>query len=213
MTKEQTMYKFGISYYQMNGSSRVPISNLEVRLVRPGQTFDSGISLREYLPDSGYYETDRLTEEDNGLYEIWDNKADGHGSSSGKVTIIGKLDKSAFQKGCITAEALAEDCVTSKHIKSSSLFFSKLSYETLTANQGKGDQTGQTPAIIGADKVSVHTLEGYTALPQVILTSMCDTLLFIADIKLDGTKLTIHVGLGRPGDNPQLVYNLVLIRV
>jgi hypothetical protein len=207
------MYKFGISYYQMLGSSRIPISNLEVRLVRPGQTFDSGIILREFLPDSGYYETDRLTEEDNGLYEIWDNKTDGHGANSGKVTIIGKLDKSAFQKACITAEALAEDCVSTMHIKSYSIPFSKLHTDILTANQGKGDQTGHIPAIIGADKYSVHTLEGYTIEPQVILTSMCDTLLFINDIKLDGTKLTINVGIGRPGDNPQLVYNLVLIRV
>ena len=213
MTKEQTMYKFGISYYQMLGSSRIPISNLEVRLVRPGQIFDSGISLREFLPDSGYYETDRLTEEDNGLYEIWDNKTDGHGASSGKVTIIGKLDKSAFQKGCITSEALAEDCVKDNHIKAGTLTFTKLQTEIFNANQGKGDQTGHVPAVIGADKVSVHTLEGYTALPQVILTSMCDTLLFIADIKLDGTKLTVHVGIGRPGDTPNLVYNLVLIRV
>lgn len=112
-----------------------------------------------------------------------------------------------------TSTCHSVNCVQSMHIKSSSIPFSKLNHDTFTANQGKGDQTGHTPAIIGADKVSVHTLEGYTALPQVILTSMCDTLLFINDIKLDGTKLTINVGIGRPGDNPQLVYNLVLIRV
>lgn len=205
------MYKFGISYYQMNGAVRVPISNLEVRLVRPGKTFDDGIRLIEYLPESGYYETDRVTEEENGLYEIWDNKKEPQGAPSGKVTIIGKLNKDALQKGCVDEYVLADSSIQDRHIKDYSVLFSKLRTDTLTQNHGKGDQTGQTPAIIGADKYSVHTLDGYNTIPQVILTPMCDTLLFINDIKLDGTKLTIYVGIGRPGDNPQLAYNLLLL--
>jgi len=195
----------------MNGSVRVPISNLEVRLVRPGKTFDDGIRLIEYLPQSGYYETDRVTEEDNGLYEIWDNKKEPQGAPSGKVTIIGKLDKDAFQKGCVDDLILADSSVQDRHIKDYSILFSKLRTDILSQNHGKGDQTGQTPATIGADKYSVHTLDGYATEPQVILTPMCDTLLFIHDIKLDGTKLTIYVGIGRPGDNPQLAYSLILL--
>jgi len=207
------MYRFGISYYEMVNGVRHPISNLEVKLVRPGSDFDHGIRMHELYPDSGYYETDTVTEEDNGLYEIWDNKIDSKGASTGKVTIIGKLDKNAFQKGCVDAFALADDGVQDRHIKESSVPFSKLNYQSFTADHGKGDQTAHTPAIIGSDKESIHTLDGYNAIPQVILTPMCDTLLFINDIKLDGTKLTVYVGIGRPGDNPQLVYNLVLIKL
>jgi hypothetical protein len=78
-------------------------------------------------------------------------QTDGHGTNSGKVTIIGKLDKSVFQKGCITADALAEDCIKDNHIIAGTLTFTKLQTEILNANQGKGDQTGHLPAVIGAD--------------------------------------------------------------
>ena len=89
------MYKYGIAYYQAQGSSRVPVTGLSVRLVRPGLNWSDGLSLQETAP--GYYEITVLTEAQCGFYEIWDTSLHPPGGFSGKHAVLGKLDFAGIQ--------------------------------------------------------------------------------------------------------------------
>lgn len=91
------MYKYGIAYYQAQGQTRVPVTGLTVRLVRPLASWASGITMQETAP--GYYEATVLTEAQCGFYEIWDTASYSGGAPSGKHAIIGKLDLNGIQGG------------------------------------------------------------------------------------------------------------------
>lgn len=105
------MNKFGISYYSMQSGSRIPLSGLDVRILRPGQTWDQGIVLAESSPGSAYYEITLLSDEDCGYYEIWDNRS-GTGAFSGKTQIIGKVDYRALQVGAVSQDRIANSAVS-----------------------------------------------------------------------------------------------------
>jgi len=46
------------------------------------------------------------------------------------------------------------------------------------------------------DKIITHTLDKeYQDIPHIILTNQCDAFLYIADIKLDGNRVTIMIGI------------------
>ena len=44
------MYKFAISYYTMEGTERKPQSGVDIRLLRPGQSWAEGKKLIETTP-------------------------------------------------------------------------------------------------------------------------------------------------------------------
>ena len=83
------MFKYGISYYTVENGERKPESGVDVRLLRPGADWQTGIPLIE-TGDTGYYECFIEDEKDCGFYEIWDNRNDTNGSFSGKYCTIGK---------------------------------------------------------------------------------------------------------------------------
>jgi len=72
------MYRYGISYYTAEEDGRKPQSGLDVRLLRPGADWQTGIPLIE-TGKSGYYECLIKEEKDCGFYEIWDNRNDPNG--------------------------------------------------------------------------------------------------------------------------------------
>jgi hypothetical protein len=49
------MFKYGISYYTVENGERKPESGVDVRLLRPGADWQTGIPLIE-TGDTGYYE-------------------------------------------------------------------------------------------------------------------------------------------------------------
>ncbi len=217
------MYKYGTSYYKLEGEKRLPVSGLDVRLIRPGSAWQSGLQLTEVEPRSGYYETDEFGEDVCGLYEIWDTRYDQNGSFSGKTCIIGPLDALGLQKDAVTRDAILDEAVSenklesgaisSKQLTPSCVCLSNLSAEVQCETDGRGETTGRTPATIGSDKYAVHSLEEtYDVEPLVLLIPMCDLTLFIGEVSLAHGVVKVTVGLGSKGTATALKYRLVAIR-
>jgi hypothetical protein len=217
------MYRFAISYYIMNGVTRIPLSGVTIRLVRPGDTFLNGVKLSEKPTGSGYYETEVLSESFWGFYEVWDDRVDPNGSFSGKTCTVGKLDARGIKDSAIysnhilneaiTPEKLADDCIEPRHVKDSTISLSSLIHELQDETSGTGDTSTHSPAVIDVDKYADHKLEKeYNEIPFIILTNQCDAHLFIKDITLDGIKVTVSVGLGQRFQAPDVKYTILAIQ-
>lgn len=215
------MFKYGISYYIMEEGARKPQSGVDIRLIRPGADWQNGIRLNE-TDNSGYYECLIENESDCGFYEIWDNRGNSNGSFGGKTCTIGKLDARGLQNDCIygnhildgvvTGSKIANSSVSAKHLDGSLFTLSKISHELQDQDKGIGDQTQATPASIRDDRFISHKLDKeYNTIPRVILTSQCNCFLYIADIKLDGTQITITIGIGQLFDAQEGKYDLLII--
>ena len=202
------MYKFAIGYYTMEGTTRKPQSGLDIRLLRPGQSWAEGKHLIETTPNSGYYEIAITNEADCGFYEIWDNVGNTQGQFSGKTCTIGKLDARGMQNNCIygnhildgavTGSKIANAAIGNEHLQNGLLSLTKLQYEIQDQDKGVGDNSQASPAKLGDDKVITHVLDKeYQELPYIILTNQCDAFLYIADVKLDGNRVTILIGISQ----------------
>ena len=129
------MYKFAIGYYTMEGTARKPQSGVDIRLLRPGQSWVDGRHLIETTPNSGYYEIGIEDESDCGFYEIWDNVGNTQGQFSGKTCTIGKLDARGLQNNCIygnhildgvvTGSKIANEAIGTEHLQNGLLSLSK----------------------------------------------------------------------------------------
>ncbi|HCM15785.1 MAG TPA: hypothetical protein DHW79_07560, partial [Candidatus Cloacimonas sp.] len=149
------MFKYGISYYTVENGERKPESGVDVRLLRPGADWQTGIPLIE-TGDTGYYECFIEDEKDCGFYEIWDNPNDTNGSFSGKYCTIGKLDARGLQNRCIygnhiedgavTASKIAQHSITANHLDNSTFNLTKLQHEIQNEYRGVGDITQSSPA-------------------------------------------------------------------
>ena len=84
------IYRYGIAYYQASGNQRVPVTGLQVRLVRPNSTWDSGLVCTETAP--GYYEAVATLASQTGYYDIWDDSSGSQPRRSGKTAVLGPLD-------------------------------------------------------------------------------------------------------------------------
>jgi hypothetical protein len=217
------MYKYGTSYFKLEGDKRNPISGLDVRLVRPGMAWQIGLIMVEAESGSGYYETDDLGEDDCGLYEIWDNRYNPAGAFSGKTCLIGKLDALGLQKNAVTKDAILDESVSEKKLESGAISskqltpacvrLTNLSTEIQTESDGKGDISAHMPATLGTDKNAIHELsETYDSEPLVILIPMCDYLLYISQVTMRHDNVEITVGIGTKGSGSSLKYRLVAIR-
>jgi hypothetical protein len=202
------MYKFAISYYTMEGTERKPQSGVDIRLLRPGQSWAEGKHLIETVPDSGYYALDIQNESDCGFYELWDNLGNPLGQFSGKTCTIGKLDARGLQNKCIygnhildgvvTGSKIANEAIGTEHLQNGLLSLTKLQYELQDQDKGVGDNSQSSPAKLSEDKIISHILDKeYQDLPHVILTNQCDAFLYIADVKLDGNRVTILIGVSQ----------------
>jgi len=202
------MYKFAIGYYTMEGTARKPQSGLDIRLLRPGQSWAEGKHLIETVPVSGYYEIGIQNEADCGFYEIWDNLGNSLGQFSGKTCIIGKMDARGIQNDCIygnhildgvvTGSKIANEAIGTEHLQNGLFSLSKLQYEIQDQDKGVGDNSQASPAKLSDDKVITHVLDKeYQELPHIILTNQCDAFLYIADAKIEGNLVTIMIGISQ----------------
>jgi hypothetical protein len=215
------MYKFGISYYIMSAYSRIPLSNVDVRLVRPGADFASGIPVKETPQGSGYYETDKLLEPDWGFYEIWDDRQNPNGGFSGKTCTVGKLDARGIKDSSIytnhieneavTKEKIGHNAIQTEHFEDNSILLSKLAREIQDQSVGKGIPSTETPPKNEDDQVE-HLLEKeYDIMPHIILTPCCDKNMFIKDIKLDNKIVTITLAHGQAFTQEEWRYSILAI--
>ncbi|MCB5229125.1 MAG: hypothetical protein LHW44_03510 [Candidatus Cloacimonetes bacterium] len=216
------MYKFAISYYTMEGNVRKPQSGVDVRILRPGQSWVEGQKLIENTPNSGYYEIAIESEAQCGFYEIWDDLGNTNGQFSGKTCTIGKLDARGLQNNCIytnhildgvvSGNKIAAGAISTEHLQSGLLSLAKLRYELQDQNQGIGASSLRSPAVLGEDKIITHTLEReYTELPQLILSSHCDAAFYIDDVKLEGNLVTVKIGVSQVYTASDPVYTLLAL--
>jgi hypothetical protein len=192
----------------MEGIERKPQSGVDIRLLRPGQSWAEGKHLIETVPDSGYYAIDIQNESDCGFYEIWDNLGNPLGQFSGKTCTIGKLDARGLQNNCIygnhildgvvTGSKIANEAIGTEHLQTGLLSLTKLQYELQDQDKGVGDNSQCSPAKLSEDKIITHILDKeYQELPHVILTNQCDAFLYIADVKIEGNLVTVLIGISQ----------------
>jgi len=216
------MYKFAIGYYTMEGTARKPQSGLDIRLLRPGQSWAEGKHLIETVPDSGYYEIGIQNEADCGFYEIWDNLGNPLGQFSGKTCIIGKMDARGIQNnsifanhildGAVTGSKIANAAIGTEHLQDGLLSLTKLQYEIQDQDKGIGDNSQASPAKLAEDKIITHILDKeYQELPHIILTNQCDAFLYVFDIKQEGTQITITLAIGNNFDAEFAKYQLLAL--
>ncbi|MBW6514415.1 MAG: hypothetical protein K0B87_06630 [Candidatus Syntrophosphaera sp.] len=216
------MYKFAIGYYTMEGTIRKPRTGVDVRLLRPGQTWAEGKRLIETVPDSGYYEIGIQNEADCGFYEIWDNLGNPLGQFSGKTCMIGKMDARGIQNnsiyanhildGAVTSNKIANGAISKSHLAVEILTLSKLQHEIQDQTKGVGDNSQSTPAVMTEDKIITHVLDKeYQELPQIIFTNMCDAFLYVADAKLDGNIVTVTLGISQVYTATEPFYTLLAL--
>ena len=218
------MYKYGISYYYMDGSIRKPRSGVDVRLLRPGQSWAEGLKLIEVTGGSGYYEISIESEAGCGYYELWDDLGSPFGQFSGKTCIIGRLDTRGLQNNSVNASHITDGSVTSSKIANGALSkthfapdiltLSKLEHEIQDQNKGVGDNSQGSPANLSDDKTIIHVLEKeYQELPHIILSNQCNCYLYISNIVMDGTQVTITITVGHNFDAEFAKYQLLAITV
>lgn len=162
------------------------------------------------------------TEADCGFYEVWDNRGNPNGAFGGKTCTIGKLDARGLQNECIygnhildgvvTGSKIANGAVSANHLDNGLFTLSKLQHELQDQDKGIGDQTQSSPASIRDDRFISHKLDKeYNTIPQVILTNQCNCFLYIADIKQEGTQITITIGIGNNFDADLAKYQLLAL--
>ena len=213
------MFKYGISYYVMDDDVRVPQSGLDVRLVRPGADFASGIPLIE-TDDSGYYECLIENEADGGFFEIWDNRGDPAGLFSGKGSTIYKLDARGLQNDCIygnhiyagavTGSKIAAQAVGTSHLNPSLILpFTQVSSEKAVSTDGVGSPSAVTPPE-KTDITISHLLAGtYTTLPLVFISPRCSATMWVESITLDDSRITVIIGVLNP-DEVDILYSILV---
>lgn len=215
------MYKFGISYYIMSAFSRIPLSNVDIRLVRPGDVFSNGIKCKETHTGSGYYETDKLLEPEWGFYEIWDDRQNPNGGFSGKTCTVGKLDARGIQNSsiytnhveneAITSEKIAKNAIHSEHIDDFIFPLSKLACEIQDQTRGTGHPSAEMPPKNEDDQV-VHTLDKeYSTLPHIIITPYCDKSIYIKELIMDGVTVKIVLTRGQSFTPEEWKYSLLAV--
>jgi hypothetical protein len=216
------MYKFGISYYMMSAASRIPLTGVKVRLVRPGSDFYHGIPVHETPANSGYYETDKLEVTDWGFYEIWDDRVKEEGSFSGKTCIVGQLDSYGIKdkaigtnqvdNEAITSDKLSAEAVKTKNLANGIIPLSKMICEIQDQSQGRGMQSNQSPPHMELDDLAEHILvKEYDHIPHIILTPWCDSNLFIKDVKHEERQIIITIAKGQRFDAPEWRYTILAI--
>jgi hypothetical protein len=216
------MYKFAIGYYTMEGTARKPQSGLDIRLLRPGQSWAEGKHLIETVPVSGYYEIGIQNEADCGFYEIWDNLGNSLGQFSGKTCIIGKMDARGIQNnsiyanhildGAVTGSKIANAAIGTEHLQNGLLSLTKLQYELQDQDKGVGDNSQASPAKLTEDKIITHILDKeYQELPHIFLTNQCDAFLYIADAKIEGNLVTITIGISQVNTATDPFYKLLAL--
>jgi len=215
------MFKYGISYYTAEQDGRKPQSGLDVRLLRPGANWQTGIPLIE-TGDTGYYECFIGDEKAFGFYEIWDNRNNPNGRFSGKYCTIGKLDARGLQNRCIfsnhiedgavTASKIAQHSISDSHLDSGTFKLTKLQHEMQNEYRGVGNRTQGSPARIRDDQMITHVLDReYDEPPHLILTNMCNAHLYVKSIKADKGTVTIDIAIGTHFEGEVAQYQILAI--
>jgi hypothetical protein len=216
------MYKYGISYYYMDGTIRKPRTGVDVRILRPDQSWSEGSRLIEVPEGSGYYEIGIEAEADCGFYELWDNLGNPLGQFSGKTCIIGKLDARGLQNnsiygnhildGTITGPKIANGSLSKTHLTPEILNLSKLEHEIQDQTKGVGDNSQGSPANLLDDKMITHVLDKeYQEMPHIILNNQCDAFLYVADAHIEGNMAIITIGISQVYTATEPFYTLIAL--
>ena len=216
------MYKFAISYYTMEGTERKPQSGVDIRLLRPGQSWAEGKKLIETVPDSGYYEIGIQNEADCGFYEIWDNLGNPLGQFSGKTCIIGKMDARGIQNnsifanhildGAVTGSKIANDSIATQHLQNGLFTLSKIQHELHDQDSGVGNNTQRSPASCQDDRFIDHKLnKEYEIPPLVALINQCNCHIYVHEVKESKGDITIILAIGNNFDAQDAKYQLLII--
>lgn len=215
------MYKYGISYYEVVEGARVPVSDLTVKLVRPGGDWAIGLVMTESLDASGYYEIAIDDAEDCGFYEIWDDQVNPSGSFSGKTCLVGQMDARGIQNGAIygnhilagavTESKIAANAVSETHLKTTfTIPLSKITHEAQAEEDGVGGNSSETPPT-SADATVEHFFDGdYEAMPTILLTPRTKIGTYIANASITDKKLTLIVGIWNPDETTPL-YDILVV--
>lgn len=217
------MYKFAIAYYELDEGVRVPLTGLEVRLVRPGSDFASGVLLTETVAGSGYYELEIASEGNAGYYEIWDDQTSPSGTFTGKTAVVGLLDGGGIRDGVILGKHLAAGAVTSGKIGSAAIQSTHIhpGMELPWANvihyeqshlDGVGDMSTETPPTSSDESVTHIIGKEYSSPPLVLLTPHCAIGMHVKSIVSAGGVTTIVIGLTNP-DEETPIYTMVVVPV
>ena len=216
------MYKFAIGYYTMEGTERKPQSGVDIRLLRPGQSWAEGKKLIETVPDSGYYEIGIQNEADCGFYEIWDNLGNPFGQFSGKTCIIGKMDARGIQNnsifanhildGAVTGSKIANDSIATQHLQNGLFTLSKIQHELHDQDSGVGNNTQRSPASCQDDRFIDHKLnKEYEIPPLVALINQCNCHIYVHEVKESKGDITIILAIGNNFDAQDAKYQLLII--
>lgn len=215
------MYKYGISYYGMDGAERVPVTGLTVKILRPGQGWAEGVAMTESVALSGYYEVSITDLEDCGFFEIWDDQVNPSGAFSGKTCLVGPMDARGIMNeaiygnhliaGAVTESKIASNAVSAAHLKTTfSIPLSKITHEAQTEEDGTGDVSSAFPPT-SADAKAEHLFESdYTAVPTILLTPRAAFMPYIDSATITDSKLTLVVGLYNP-DEVTPLYDVLVI--
>lgn len=216
------MYRYGIAYYQMDGTERKPVTDADVRLLRPGQSWAEGLALAQAVAGSGYYEITTDDPTKLGFYEIWDDQVAPAGAFSGRCCLIGQMDSRGFQNAAVLSNHIADAAVTAAKLAAGSVTTDKLAlamlpasaliYEAQDAADGVGDVSEASPGVIETDTKVLHEFDReYSAEPLIFLTPRCDLNLYISQVTLAAGALSVAVGLGTAGAATTLAYDLIVI--
>ena len=212
------MYRYGLSYYKMENNVRVPQSGVDIRLLRPGQSWAMGLPLIE-VEESGYYECIIEHEDDCGYYEVWDDVVSPSGGFTGKTCYIGQLDSRAIQNavsfanhiqdGAVIASKIANNSISSNHLADELFTLSKIQHEVQDQNYGKGDVSNNTPATTD-DEYITHILQSeYSEEPLVMLSNQCNSHIYIVSVKENNAEVTVILRIGAVHEAQPLEYQII----
>lgn len=217
------MYKFAMAYYELSEGVRVPLTGLEVRLVRPGSDFASGVLLTETVAGSGYYELEIASEANAGYYEIWDDQTSPSGTFTGKTCVVGLLDGGGIRDGVILGKHLAAGAVTSGKVGNAAiqsnhihpgmqLPWSNVIHFAQSQDDGVGDISTETPPTSDDESVTHIIEKEYITSPLVLLTPHSPIGMHVKSIVSAGGVTTIVIGITNPdGETP--IYTMVVVPV
>ena len=152
----------------MEEGVRKPQPGVEIRLLRPGDDWQSGTKLIE-TENLGCYDFLIETEADCGIYDIWDNRSSPNGSFSGKTYTIGKLDARGLLNDCIyynnildgvvNGSKIANETNCTERLKNGLLSFTKVQYEIQDQDKGEGDSSQASNVKLIEDKIITDVLD------------------------------------------------------
>lgn len=200
------MHKYAVTYYEFNGADRVPLSGVDVRLVRQGGSFEDGKLMSEVITGSGHYEITLTDSSDTGYYEIWDDVNNPSGAYTGRSTFIGQVDEKTLKdlnvyskhlaNSAVTQTKIANDSIVVEHLKSTlKIPFDRIDCEVANHDNAIGSTSGLTPPTDDDDECVIVLSGTYKAAPKLTLTHLSPNALWVKVVDYADGVVTIILGV------------------